>query len=400
MKFYILILVFLFASTLVSGFDLNFDFVKDSYSPGDSLQVDITVNGELQSEILAQNVELDCGGDINIAPFLLRISDNHYYCYFDIPLGFSDRNCTLFIRDLIYIQNGYLEQNDFSESFLLNNSNSSFYVNPAAIRILSLGESNTFIIQLINNGVNQTNYSFSTLQSFFDFSKDSLLLNSGQQGQVYVYTSDVLYNNEGKGEIKIDYNDNSFSIPVFFLIDDEDNTNQTVGESRLEFVMDVSNFNISINKANSTYGFVKFRNYGEDTSNLVFELTGNLNDVSYLQFENLDEIKRDETLKQYIYINSNKTSDTGNYSGNLKINYNNKFIEFPIYVEIKDSEVYVNNSVINNTVQNNTNKPDDKNNKISVWFFVGAFFVILLLIFFLLYKKRTKKPTSFLKVFV
>nr|MBA4404716.1 hypothetical protein [Nanoarchaeum sp.] len=399
MKKFILILVLFLVLNFVSGFSLNVNFEKESYNPGDTLQADILFDDDIQGEILTEDIELNCNGKINVAPFLLRLEDNHYYSYFNIPSSLSDQNCSFILKDVIYTNNGFLEQKDFITNFSLNNTNDSVYVSPAAVRITNVETTNTFIVQVINNGLNTTNYSISTIQTFFDISKKSLLLNPGQLGEFYVYTSDVLYNNVGKAEIKLDYNSNSFSIPIFFLVDDEiliDNTS----ESKLEFVNDFDNFNITINKNNNSYGFLKFKNYGDDVSDINFELTGNLDEVVYLQFYNLEEIKKDETLKQYVYINQNKSASSGNYSGNLKIDYDSKSIEFPIYVEITDVNINVNNTVINNSVKNTSVKPDDKKSSISVWWFVGLFFVVIIVVFFLLYKKKSKKPKSFLKLFL
>jgi len=396
-KKYLLVLVLLFIFDFVDGFSLDIVPAKEVYNSGDTFQVDISVNGDLQSEILVQNIELKCPETISIAPFLLRLTDDHYYSYFDIPSELGNKNCSFVINNLIYLENDFLEQKSFVYNFSLNDSNNSVYVNPAAVRITNIENQDTFVIQLINNGINTTNFSFSTMQTFFDMSKQSLVLNPGQSGQFYVYMSDFLYNNIGKAEIKIDYNSDYFTIPFFFLIEDEPIVqNQTITESRLDFVMDVDNFNLSVNYDESTSGFVKFKNYGDDINNLTFELTNNLEEVLDLQFNILDQIRKDETLKQYIYVNRNKNVIPGNYSGNLKINYDSKSIEFPVYIEIK--EFFLDNhTLINNTVKNDTGKPKNEKSTISVWWFVGLFFVILITVFFLLYKKRNKKPTSFLK---
>lgn len=389
MKKFILILVLLLVFNFVSGFSLNVNFEKDSYSAGDTLQADILFDDDIQGEILTEDIELNCNGKIDVAPFLLRLEDNHYYSYFDLPLNLDNQNCSVILNDIIYSENGFLQQTDFITNFILNNTNNSVYVNPGAVRITDVGDADTFIVQITNTGLNTTNYSISTIQTFFDISKKSLLLNPGQIGEFYVYTSDVLYNNVGKAEIKLDYVD-SFSIPIFFLVEDEPLIENTT-ESRLEFVNDFDNFNVSINKNESTYGFVKFKNYGDDINNLVFELTGDLSKVVYLQFYVLEEIKKDETLKQYVYVNQNKTAISGNYSGNLKITYNSNFIEFPINIEISDVSIYVNNTVINNSVKNGSVDNKEEKSSISVWLFVGLFFIVLIVVFYLLYKKKTNR---------
>jgi hypothetical protein len=399
-----LFLIVLFVLGSVSAFSVEVNLAKESYFSGETLQAEIFIDGLLEEEISTGDIKLFCDGSfVGISPSLLKLETNHYYSFFGINKALSSQECSFVMENIIYYDEGFVKQDNFYQNFSLVIINDSIvFVNPAGIKIDEIGSQNNFRIYLENVGDEQVNISISTDDSFVELSSGGLLGNPETSGYFDVYLSEFLYAGQEKSEINIDYNGKGIIIPIWIFSETEENITQVeenityVDESLIEFVMEVSMFNVSLSNREDLSGYVTIKNMGQDLTKVDFSLTGNLSAVIDLQSETLGSLGSGESFKEYLYVNQMKDAPKGFYEGSLKVNYETKFIEFPILVEIKEGEIVSNGTGDGGDVVDPGDPPkDDK--EISIWWFVLIILVIALGVVFFLYKKRTKKGSDFLQ---
>lgn len=393
-KYLFVVILFVFGN--VSAFSLDVD-LKGNYSPGETLQADILVSGQLEEDILTGDIGLEClGSSVSVVPSLIKVEENHYYSFFDLS-GLDVGNCSLIVSDVLYYESGFLEQNDFSFDFSLVEANGSvIYVSPAAFRTTDLTVQNSFDVYLTNNGA-AVDVSISTSASFIDLSESVLSLDSS--GMFNVYISPLLVEETEKEEIVLTYDSKEFVIPVWIFYEDlgfiPEENDTFVDESRVEFIMDVESINSVLNSSEDTYGYITIQNIGSDLDTITFSLTGDLGGIIDLQVESFDDFNEGDFVKEYFYVNQRKNVDPGNYSGALKVGYDSKSIEFPIFVEILGGETVIDT---NETERDNGSaiESDSGGLSISIWWYVLIFFVLLFIIVFFVYKKKSKKPANYL----
>ena len=214
-----------------------------------------------------------------------------------------------------------------------------------------------------------------------------------------MYISPVLIEKTEKEEIVLRYDSKEFIIPIWIFYDGEDvppENNTFVDESLVEFIMDVDSINSFLNQSEDTYGYISIQNIGFDLDAIVFSLTGNLGDVIDLQVESVNEFNKGDIVKEYFYVNQRKNAEPGNYSGTLKVDYDSKSIQFPIFVSILGGGPVVD---INETERDNGSaiENDTEGWNISVWWYVLVGFIILFIIVYFVYRKKSKKPVNYLQ---
>ena len=394
-----LFFVVLFALGNVSAFSLDAS-LKDNYSSGETLQADILVFGQLEEDILTGDIGLECEGfTVSVVPSLIKVEENHYYSFFDLG-DLNVGNCSFVVKDVLYYEGGFLEQNDFKFDFKLVEVNGSvIHVSPAAFRTTDLTIQNSFDVYLTNNG-ESVDVLISTTASFIDLSESSISLRSEDISSFNIYVSPVLIEETEKEEIVLTYDSKEFIIPVWIFYEEnfipvEDNITLIDG-SLIGFVMDVNEINSVLNQSEDTYGYVTIQNIGTDLNEITFSLTGNLEEVIGLQTERVNDFNRGDIVKEYFYVNQRKNAESGNYSGALKVEYDFKSIEFPIFVEILGSEAIIE---INGSDRDNGSaiESNAEGLNISIWWYVLIFFVILFIIVYVVYKKKSKKPVNYLQ---
>lgn len=400
-KYLFIILVFMISS--VSAFSLNIELAKESYSPGETLQADILIDGYLEENIGSKNIKLLCSNNyVSIAPSIIKVSSDHYYSFFSLDQGISPQNCEFVIEDVIFYQEGFIRQADFNKNFSILATNDSIVsINPAAFKIDDISVQNNFQVYVENLGDDTLNLSIFTQDDFVELSLGELSGDPESASYFEVYLSEFLYSGEETAAITLNYDTREFEIPIWIFEDDSTNitipeeNNTYVDESKLEFVMDVDMFNISLGSEEDLSGYVTIKNVGESISNILFSLTGNVGEIIDLQATNLDSLSSGESYKEYLYVNQLKNAEEGIYQGTLKVDYSSQYIEFPIFVEIKSGEIVGNGSVDNGDPVDPGVVPDE-GTEFNIWWIVLLIILIALIAIYFLYKKKTKKNPDFL----
>jgi len=396
-KYFFLVMFFVIGN--VSAFSLDINLEKEVYFPGETLQADISVDGTLEEDILTSNVKLLCNNDsVSVAPSLLKLDVDHYYTFFKLSESLTG-DCELKLHELIYYEGGFLRQESFYENFSLVETNSSVIsFIPAGFRIDDFDLQSNLRVYLTDLNEEVTNISVESSDAFAEVSDseiswDSLFFD--------IYLSEFLYDGTPKAEISLGYSGQFFKIPIWIFHDVDDTLpveeNDTyVDEAKIEFVMDVSEFDVSLSENEDLSGYVTVKNTGSDLSEVAFSLTGNLGEVIDLQTENLDEFNSGESFKEYLYVNQRKSTALGVYEGTLKVEYELTSVEFPIMVEITENDP---GEVVSNGTGNggDIDPSDDDEKGISIWWIILVIILLALVAIYLTYRKKTKKKTDFLK---
>jgi hypothetical protein len=387
----------------VSAFSVDIDLAKENYLPGETLQAEIFIEGTLEEQISASDIKLLCrGSSVSISPSLIKLKINHYYSFFGINQYLNFQECEFIIEDMIYYDGGFIKQNNFYKNFSLSESNESVvFVNPAGFKIDDISSQSNLRVYLENLGEEGANISINTESSFIEFSSNELSWLPESSGYFDIYLSEFSYADEEKTEVILRYGSSEFIIPIWIDQDVGQNTSNVVenityvNEAKLEFVMEVERFNISLSEEEDLSGYITIKNVGTDLGEIDYNLTGNLFEIIDLQTETLNSLNAGDSFKEYLYVNQMKNATEGIYQGTFKVNYESKTIEFPIFVEIKGEEIVLNGTG-NGGEDVGPGTPPQENEKINIWWFVFIVLLIILIILYFLYRKKTRKDPDFL----
>lgn len=391
-----------------SGLEIN--IAKESYSVKETFQAKIIVDN-IEENLKASQIKLinQNGANFQITPFLYKIGDN-YYVYFQIPFQLEAGNYSIMVKDVVYYENNNLRQGNFYESFSIVSKHVLVYVDPGIIIANDIGNKNSFDFRLVNYG-DGIFVSLYTDTPFISVSEDSLMLNGDKTVEIYV--SDYLKNFDGTKNLNVDYENYSYTIPIWFgpsaedanglNESNQDDNNETVTEEKLDvrFLNSQNYLNLTTNRLNSKFISIEFKNFGEtEAKNIKFYLEGDISSIGSLEYIELDKLSSGEISTQKIYLNTNKDA-LGFYSGKMVMDYgSDKTEEYYIYAyflegSIEDKSNAGKSVKIRNESEINEN--DSNKTKINYWI-IFVFFVLALIIatYFLYHKyKKSMKESSF-----
>ena len=131
-------------------------------------------------------------------------------------------------------------------------------------------------------------------------------------------------------------------------------------------------------------------------NNITLEVTENLKDIIEISPVSLDNLGSEVIYPINIVVNKNKNLDK-DYSGNLSININSKFvysIPFSIYLKKEVQPIKINNTINNEVnITRITATPKDKNN-FGIWILLSIVVLILLILIIYFYTKTKNKPKN------
>ncbi|MBU1203962.1 MAG: hypothetical protein KKG60_02750 [Nanoarchaeota archaeon] len=121
--------VFLIIPSLVTAFEATISAPRTAYSPYETFQAEIKFNEPPQERPTILNLALK-GTDekkVSISPALVRLSDTHYFAYFDIP--YTKRGTYFFsLENMLYLdeKEGVLKTYSQKTDFFINSTNKGF----------------------------------------------------------------------------------------------------------------------------------------------------------------------------------------------------------------------------------------------------------------------------------
>jgi len=407
MKYILFLILLIFFIGFVSAEPLNISLEKNNYLSGETFRAEIGVNANLEDEIKTGDFELwQDNIKKTISPFLVRIDETLLFVYFDLPI-LNEGNVSFLVKDLVYLKNGILVKEDQSQSFDIIGNGSIITLNPAVIKIINFDEDTNYNIRIKNKEGHSIEISLIENYPFIYLEDYNFVLNPGEEKIFVLHIDPTLIKDEHEALVEIYYGERKYDL--FFYLDYKDEVLVSEGiEDSEDIILPGKNvsFDISIGEYNeviepeeiSKKGTIKIKNFGdENVSNIIFSLTGNLDEIVEINITKIDLIEPGEIVKQYIWINKEGDATEGEYSGNLVLTYGKGSDSWPmtIIVEAKDEnsdkheEISNESEDLNDTEYEDYEPPFDENKKGIgkwIWFLIIAG-ILAVLVFFYIKKK-------------
>ncbi len=390
-----LLLIFLISIIAASAQNTSIgdlSLYRNDYDSKETLQAELNLNIHTTNQLTQSNFILSKDNKIiPISLFLEKLSNEHYFVYFDIP----DLNAGVYdfdAKDLRYInqEDGLLKQASIKKSFnILNNTlNSSSVSIDQGIILMNTK------LNIINN-LNPLNITIEA-PSYTNISR-KLLLNDKLSLNIKVLDEDY--------QIKILYDNKEYKIPVLNI--NKNLTNNSVvlnpGKDSIIFLNSSSGNDfpnlIILNKDAVIYNplFVK-NTWNFPIYNLTFSIVGDIKEILSLDKNNIDIIKPNEEIKQIVIINQNKNPSKNSYKGSIvlkldknTLSYLDLNVNFNEKINGNKNFTYVSNHTFVNKTKTQVNEPKSKNSFIKIFIII----VIIVTVIYFIFKRKIKKEESF-----
>jgi len=409
MKYILMLFLLILSSFLVSANPLNITLIKEEYSSKETLQTYLGINTLLNEQISINDIQLwQNNVKLEISPFLVRLKEDQIFVYFDLPY-LEEGNCSLLIKDLTYLKSGILVKENQTKSFSILNVDSVISLNPAIIKVINFNEDTSYNIVLKNKGSTSVNISLTENYDYIYLSKETFTLNSGEEKSFVVYIDPTLIDSSQEAKIEISYGDKKYDLFVYLDRNGEEEilvpanfSNITINRGQKVAFNVSSDYDKSFDFGEGTQGNILISNFGnESVENIIFSLTGNLDEVVTFNLSRIDLINPGESIKQYVWINKEGNAEPGEYNGNFVLNYSSGSDSWAIKILIKekanevddtnDSDITKKNDTIP-IIGNGSNytTPEDKTTEksVKVWIIFLIIGVALAIGLFLFFRKR------------
>lgn len=338
MKFFLyLAFVLLLGSTVLAQNPVDLTLDRTTFSQGETVQVSIKTNLKLVTAPIIDNFKIldSIGSEVPVAKGFVKITNDHYYGYFDLPLQLKDGTYTIRLQDILY-EKSENENELYQAETVINvqKKDGALSLRPGIVskRIQRL-EQPGFQFVLSNRGTKDLNLQFSTDADFITLNEPSYTLKTDQ-----VYTLTVNTNVVGKtentfsGNLLINYEDTRYVVPILLKREEAPETEQpTVApagtpvqedaseESGLSFILSVNTLNETLKKSQTVQGTFPLKNNGDTTyTNLRISLTGNLAQVITLNQVSIPTLQPGETFTLTASFNKDKNLEK-THEGELKV---------------------------------------------------------------------------------
>ncbi len=399
MKVLYILLVFLVSSSFVSSQEvIDIEFSKENYSPGETVQAEISLTG-VQSDIsLSEMVLVKNETEYGLNPNIIKFGSSYHYIYFDLG-NFDSGAYNLTFKDLIFVQEGITYQEDFSFGLNIESTNDSIVsINPAILDARNLQLNNLFQISVSNKEDNELQVFLSGSANFIEVYQESINLSPSESKFFTVYVSELLRENLQTEYIYVDYGGRKYSIPVWS--GDYDLPGGLEGDLFFE-----------------EESILTTLKYGESLTGGYLKLKNSLN----ISLENVN-VEFDESLEEVIVFAENSFDIEANGEYNLDLNLNEDGSSLPGlyegYVYVKsvtfEDQVFLSITILEEEVEvfNETfdedeiiiieeginvgfpEEPEETKFEIGAMTLTIIFVIFILLILFFLYNKKKKKKAN------
>lgn len=391
----IILILLLILLPIADAENIIISLSKEDYHQYETLQAEIFTNLTLANKLTASNFALIDKNNktIPIAIFLEELSNDHYFIYFDIPKLNNDTYYFL-VKDIIYIDNILKQTSKFKEFHLTNISSVSIY--PAIINKI---DSTNLKIKNYGVSVNLT------------LKADEINLNQTITLKEEFNTNIKIPKNINNFNIEILYGERSYSIPVIpyaeTIINFTAEENKSLIEEKKPLILPQKNALVLLN---STYGsyfdekiilrkddfpkgsFYIKNEWDFQINNITFNLTGNLNEIARLNLTFISEIRPNETIVQYIWINEDQNSIKSLYSGSIQItSLENTFARIPLEIIFLEDKL-INETVKEEIIKKNYTKPallkNEEKQNLAIIPLILVLLILLTIIYFIFKKSK------------
>ncbi len=391
------LLLILVLFNLANAEPVKIEAARGVYTPGETYQAFVGYNVEIRDEVSSVNFEFRRDEvEVPLALSYISLNNSLGYVYFDFPINLEEGNYSLVVKDLVYIEDGVLVQEDFVQNINLAFVDGSIIaISPGIIKVSSVWDENIFQIYLTNNGDSNLRVNI-TASDYVSLSDKEIVLNSGDSSSFSVYV-DTFEANEQIGYINLDYGNLFYIIPVWLPILGIEVEEREIVEEGVDLrFLDLDRIDQHLAENASIAGPLRIRNYGNTSlGSLIFYVSENLEDIIRFNWSVIN-IGAGETVEQYIWINE-ESSNVGIYIGSLYLANNIVNISLPVNIQIveqeKKEEIIFNRTFVNTSFFNESESTDveGEDNMEVLWILLVAVVVISSILAYFYYSKKKKK---------
>ena len=390
----ILLLIFL---PVVYGEEVIISIADENYHQYETLQAEVFINLSLSEKITAANFGLKDKNNatIPVSVFLEEISKDHYFVYFNLPK--LENGAYYFLAKDIKYADGILKKISLQKEFYLDNI-SSISVYPAIVRNLNFTILKIYNYgEIINLSINADEINLSMEIKL----KNAFNLNLN------------IPKNINDFDIKLDYLNKIYLIPVIPYREKLE-TAENFSKITKPLIQNPKNAVVLLNSTYGKYFDAKIelkkdavargpfylKNTGNfPINNIIFNLTGSLNEIAKLNITHIVKINPNETIMQYIWVNEKLNPEKLYYSGDIEIKSSEGIIIgiLPLEIAILEKNIIKKDNVekikefVNKTRQIKIRSEDNNNeNKTLIISSIIIIVVILLILIYFIFKKPNK----------
>ena len=389
MKRPMLLWLFFFAlfATVVHAQEIS--LLETTLSPGETLQAKITADPSsllLSSQISLLDVQ---NRKVNIAPLLVKITDEFYTLYFDLPLTLTEGNYTLEVL------------NAQAKIIIEKNIAPVLAINPGFINV----QENQEEFQLeIENKQTTTEVRFATPLSIQHVYTTPQIVQEGTK-RTFKFSFDGSRTNETL-EIVMNYENASYIIPLLLPPQEELTPPQTI-TGKLELLTTKKIVNKTIAPAQALSGPLSFKNTGNaPLYNVTVALTGNLEEIVTLDTTMVTLLMPSEEQSIFFWVNKEKQATLATYRGDITLTAGTEISYLPMIITVEETTEEQEDEVISLDEDDDIvipfiepkpiseTPPKPKKVKVGVLVFI-ILFVLAVAIFFFMRGRRTIQKRTF-----
>ena len=410
MKFILYIFVLFFAVDIVHSQNLINSFnYREVYAAGETVQFEVIFDGDLDKDLRYSNLKLvnNVDSKINVQFNIEKINSFKYFVYFNLPNNLDDGVYKFVIHNVDIFYNEEIYRVGFEDNFSVAKSNYSIAIDPAFIRL----ENPISYFNIRNNKNSIVNLLI--FGEHLIFETTNLTLGKLRDEDIQFRATKGI--NEDT-EIRIEYGDKFYKIPILVLYKEIQNNNTvvipnlnisniTVANKSVIFIEDSNIINLSLFTNETISAPLRFYNNGNvDIKDLRVVVSEEISDVLGVNQSVFKLVKVGQFAFFEVYLNEYLKVNPGNYEGTIKLmsDFENDMIF--VYLNYKEPEKQLPIKVNRTENYNQTNRTNnvepikEKSKNLKIIIFIGALIMALIIIIFLGRKnkpKDTKKNFSY-----
>lgn len=420
---FVLISLFLILPSInVSAEGLNVSFLKSVLNPGETAQAKVVID----SIRLVDTLSI---GDFSLYDFsgtrltvnmnLVKINDEEYYVYFDVPRIFNS-SFNFGAYGLKYFLGDVFHKDDFFIPLSTNNEASALSVRPGAVSLLDIESFDQPVINFNVKAKGDVDVKISSSNDFLVPVFSGFSLKDGESKNFDVKTKLVgKVQDEFNGNVLIEYGDNIINVPVYItrkgfvkvnnsVAGNNDNNSIAIDNALPEPVAQEGSLKlvdpvVSEVKTNLDYkevvsGEFIFRNDGNTgLENVVVSYKG-LEEILNVDKAVIDYWPAGSEVTLRLTADASKATKES-YSGKLLLlAENGAKVELPVFFNAKlEGESIVDVPVVNETksLPSAVDSSVQEDSFFNLWVGFLVILILIVLVIWYLYKKQKPKRTAY-----
>lgn len=397
--------------------NLEFHVYRDNYKSFETVQIEVSINNiTLTKDLSASNlVLLDSNNNsISIAKTIVKVNDNLYAFYFDLP-SLEAGSYKIGFDNVFYIKDNAAKVDDFfADLNVVSRDMQILSIRPGYVFIRAKEEP-SFTLTFYNKGKDSINIVLEKEEDFLSLQKNELSLAPSESKSIGVFTS-FSDTDRLQGKIVVRYVDSSYEIPVFIerlgfvkpIIEKKDSVVQEVDLKNVRDAIYLStlsgralhdlNIDLDVREYSAAGQVVVNNNAGVDLHGIKLYLSGDIVGMLDIQPDSSDVMFVNSTAIFTVSVNNGYKFSNGKFMGSFIVGSSeNASLSIPVVVNVVGVEELVQNkTVTNKTAVNETVVTPVQEGKTNFGWIILFFVIFILLIaLFLIYKKTKLKKAEF-----